>query len=409
MANRVFLVGVSLLVGLAFTAGCGPGRKSVAATPAAPPPEVFVSKPVTRVITDYLEFPGQTAAVGEVEVRARVTGYLVKVNFEDGQNVKRGDLLYEIDPRPYQAALDKAQGELVRLHALLERANADVARSERLRPSGAISQDDYEQRKANLKVHLASIQMAEAAVRDAQLNLEFTKISSPIDGRVGRTRITEGNLIQPGTNDAAVLTTVVTRNPIYVYFNVNEEALLKYQQLALRQGKELHPKRLKDLKIPVEIGLASEKGFPHAGIIDFADNKLDRTTGTLRVRGVFANDKEYLTPGLFVRVRIPFGDPHRSLLVPEDAISRDQRERFLLTVNKKNEVEFRKVTAGSLHEGMTVIESGIGPDDWVIVRGLQRARPGMTVTPRYRDKKEVAGSPLSAPPAAKAAGGDKTT
>jgi RND family efflux transporter MFP subunit len=361
-----------------------------------------------RLVTDYFEFPGQTAAVGEVEVRARVTGYLVKVNFEDGQDVKKGDLLYEIDPRPYQAALDRAQGELARLYALLERAKTDVARSERLRPSGAVSQDDYEQRKANLKVHLASIEMAKAAVRDAELNLEYTKITSPIDGRVSRTRITEGNLVQPGTNDAAVLTTVVTRSPIYVYFNVDEQALLKYQRLAFRQGKELHPKRLKDLKFPVEIGLANEEGFPHAGIIDFADNKVDRTTGTLRVRGLFENDKEYLTPGLFVRVRIPFGDPHRSLLVPEDAVSRDQRERFLLIVNKKNEVEFRKIKAGSLHDGMMVIESGIGPDDWVIVKGLQRAQPGITVTPRHLDKKDVAG-PQSAPPVAKTAGGGKTT
>ncbi len=375
----------------------------------APPPEVVVAKPVTREITDYFEFPGQTAAVGEVEVRARVTGYLVKVNFEDGQNVKKGDLLYVIDPRPYQAALDRARGELARLYALLDKAKADVARSERLRPSGAISQDEYEQHKATMKVYEASIQTAKAAVRNAELNLGFTRITSPIDGRVSRTRITEGNLVQPGTDDAAVLTMVVTRNPIYVYFDVDEEALLKYQDLALKEGKDLHPKRLKDLKIPVQIGLANEKGFPHAGIIDFADNMLNRATGTLRVRGVFANDKEYLTPGLFVRVRIPFGDPHRCLLVPEDAISRDQRERFLLTVNKKNEVEYHKIKAGSLHEGMTVITSGIGPDDWVIVKGLQRARPGMTVTPRRLDEKKVAGSPSPAPPVLKAAGSGKTS
>jgi RND family efflux transporter MFP subunit len=402
------LVGAILLAGLTFAAGCGQRSQGAGPTPAAPPPEVVVSKPVARLVTDYFEFPGQTAAVGEVEVRARVTGYLVKVNFEDGQDVKKGDLLYEIDPRPYQAALDRAKGELARLYALLERAKTDVARSERLRPSGAVSQDDYEQRKANLKVHLASIEMAKAAVRDAELNLEYTKITSPIDGRVSRTRITEGNLVQPGTNDAAVLTTVVTRNPIYVYFNVDEQALLKYQRLAFRQGKELHPKRLKDLKFPIEIGLANEEGFPHAGIIDFADNKVDRTTGTLRVRGLFENDKEYLTPGLFVRVRIPFGDPHRSLLVPEDAVSRDQRERFLLIVNKKNEVEFRKVEAGSLRDRMMVIESGIGPDDWVIVKGLQRARPGIMVTPRRLDKKDVAGS-QSPPPVTKTAGRGKTT
>ena len=412
MANQSFLIGTLLLAGMVCAAGCGQRAQSTGTSPAGtpPPPEVTVTKPVTKEITDYFEFPGQTAAVGEVEVRARVTGYLVKVNFEDGQNVKKGELLYEIDPRPYQAALDRAQGELARLHALLEKAKADLSRSERLRPSGAVSQDEYELHKANLKVHEASIQTAEAAIRDAQLNLGFTKITSPIDGRVSRTRITEGNLIQPGTNDAAVLTMVVTTNPLYVYFNVDEEALLKYQSLALRKGRQLHPKRLKDLKIPVEIGLADEEGFPHAGIIDFADNKIDRTTGTLRVRGIFKNDKEYLTPGLFVRVRIPFGDPHRSLLVPEEAIGRDQRERYLVTVNKENAVEeYRKVKVGTLRKGMMVIESGIGPDDWVIVKGLQRAKPKMEVTPQYPGQKAVAELPSSAPPVKTKAASGKTS
>ncbi len=274
-----------------------------------PPPEVTISKPVSREVTDYFEFPGQTEAVGEVEVRARVTGYLVKVNFVDGQNVKKGDLLYEIDPRPYQAALDRDKGDLVRLLALADKAKADLVRSERLRPSGAVSQDEYEQHVANLAVHRASIQSAEAAVRDAQLNLEFTKITSPIDGRVSRTRITEGNLVQPGPGDATVLTMVVTTNPIYVYFNVDEHVLLQYQEMALKAGQDLHPKILKERRLPVEIGMANEEGFPHAGIIDFADNTIDRNTGTLRTRGVFENAKEYLTPGLFVRVRTPFGVP----------------------------------------------------------------------------------------------------
>jgi RND family efflux transporter MFP subunit len=393
VAKRDFLVGVILLVGLAFAAGCGQRSQGAAPSAAGAAPEVVVvSQPVTRVVTDYFEFPGQTAAVGDVEIRARVTGYLVKVNFEDGQNVKKGDLLYEIDPRPYEAALDKAKGELVRLYALLEKAKADVARSERLRPSGAISQDDYEQRKATMKVHEASIQTAKAAVRDAQLNLEYTKITAPIDGRVSRTRITEGNLVQPGTNDAAVLTTVVTRNPIYVYFSVDEQALLKYQELAFKQGQELHPRRLRDLKIPVEIGMAHEKGFPHAGIIDFADNKVDRTTGTLRVRGIFKNDNEYLTPGLYVHVRIPFGDPHESLLAPERAIQRDQAEKYLLVVKKKDTegkaeeiVEYRKVKTGALRDGLRVIESGIGRNDWIVVEGLQFAMPGKPVKPERRE------------------------
>ena len=190
---------------------------------------------------------------------------------------------------------------MAQLQALLEKSKANFARAERLRPSGAISQDEYEQHVAQLAVHKASIQSAEAAVRDAQLNLEFTKITSPIDGRVSRTRITEGNLVQPGSGPSAVLTTVVTTNPVYVYFYIDEPTVLKYQELAFRTGQELHPSRLKDLKFPVEIGLADEEGFPHPGVLDFADNKVNRSTGTICVRGVFENVKEYLTPGLFVR------------------------------------------------------------------------------------------------------------
>jgi RND family efflux transporter MFP subunit len=385
---------------MTVAAGCGQRAHSGPQAGDTAPPAVTVGKPVARQITDYFEFPGQAAAVGEVDVRARVTGYLTKVNFEDGQNVKRGDLLYEIDPRPYEAALDRARAELDRLYALLEKAKADVARSERLRPSGAVSQDEYELHKANLKVHSASIQAARAAVRDAELNLEFTKIASPIDGRVSRTRITKGNLVQPGTNDSVVLTTVVTRNPIYVYFCVDEQALLKYQELALRKGQQLHPKRLKDLKIPLEIGLLGEREFSHAGVVDFADNKLDRTTGTLRVRGEFENNNEYLTPGQYVRVRIPFGDPHQALFAPERAIQRDQAAKYLLVVIKvkdKDIVEYRKVQVGTLRDGLREIVTGVGPDDWIVVEGLQFAIPGKSVTPDRQ----------ASPPAGKVAGASK--
>jgi RND family efflux transporter MFP subunit len=348
---------------------------------------VTVSEPASRTVTDYFEFPGQTEAVGEVEIRARVTGYLMKVNFVDGQNVKKGDLLYEIDPRPYQASLDRAKGDLSRLLALTDKAKADLARSERLRPSGAVSQEEYEQHVADLAVDKASVQSAQAAIRDAELNLEFTKITSPIDGRVSRTRITEGNLVQSGSPDSTLLTTVVSTNPIYVYFNMDEHVLLKYQEMSLKTGKDLHPKILKDLRVPVEIGLPDEKGFPHAGILDFNDNKIDRNTGTLRARGVFENPKEYLTPGLFVRVRIPFGSPHQVLLVNDRAIGTDQRQKYLLTVNKQDVVEYRRVTVGRLLDDMRVIETGLNPDDRVVVNGLQRARPGSTVQPVAADTK----------------------
>jgi RND family efflux transporter MFP subunit len=373
------LLGLFLLVGTSCLTGCNFG----AAAPVAkmPVPVVVVRTPDKDKVTDYFEFPGQLAAVGDVQIRARVTGYLTKVYFEDGQNVKKGEPLYEMDPRPYEAALKQAQGELARLGALLQKAQANMARSERLRPSGAISEDEYEQHKANLAGFKASIKASEAAMREAELNLEFTRITSPIEGRVSRTRITEGNLIQPGTNDAAILTTVVTTNPVYVYFNVDENALLKYNEFALKNKLELHPKRLKDLRVPVEIGLGDEKGFPHAGILDFADNKVDRTTGTLRVRGVFDNAKDYLTPGLFVRVRIPYGIPHEAVLISERSICRDQRERYVKVVNEKNIVEYKKIEIGDLHGSLREIRSGVGPNDRVVVQGLQRAQQGAEVTP----------------------------
>ena len=282
-----------------------------------------------------------------MEIRARVTGYIVKVNFEDGQNVKKGELLFEIDPRPYQAVLDRAQGELARLEAVLEKAKADLARSERLRPSGAVSQDEYEQHVAQLKIAKASIASAKAAVRggvEPGVHQDHFAHRRPRQPHADQ----EGNLVSRAANDSAVLTTVVTTNPIYVYFNVDEHALLQYQELAFQTGQALHPSRLKDLKFPVEIGLANEEGFPHAGILDFADNKIDRSTGTIRVRGVFENANEYLTPGLFVRVRIPFGKPHQALLVSERAIGTDQRQKYLLTVNKENVVEYRQVKVGPL-------------------------------------------------------------
>lgn len=386
-AKRLMIVAI-LTTGVMMLSGCGGGAPASVAPP--PPPEVTVSKPEVREITDYFEFPGQTAAVGEVEIRARVTGYLVKLNFEDGRNVKKGDLLYEIDPRPYQTALDRAKGELVRLRALVEKATADVDRSERLRSSNAVSQDEYEQYVTNLAVHKASIQSAEAALRDAELNLEFTKIVSPIDGRISRTRITEGNLVQPGAGDTTVLTTVVTTNPIYVYFNIDERALLQYEEVAMKSGLSLHPDQLEERKFPVEIGLGNEAGFPHTGTLDFADNKIDRTTGTLRVRGVFDNAKGYLTPGLFVRVRIPFGTPHQALFLSERAIGSDQRQKYVWIVNADNVVEYRRVTVGSLREGMRVIESGLQADDLVVVKGVQRAAAGTKVQPIPAEKAAAA-------------------
>jgi RND family efflux transporter MFP subunit len=321
--------------------------------------------------------------------------------------VKKGDLLYEIDPRPYQAALDKAEGEVSRLKAVLEKAKADLARSDRLRPSGAISEDEYEQRVSQLAIAKASIQTAEAAVRDAQLNLEFTKILSPIDGRVSRTKITEGNLVQTGTDEKTVLTTVVTVDPIYVNFNIDEAALLKYRKLTWQSGESAQPDRIKEQKIPVEIALLKEQGYPHAGVLDFLDNEVDSKTGTIRARGVFDNKEQFLTPGLFVRVRIPYGKSHEAVLVSERAIGTDQRQKYLLTVNKENVVEYNPVKLGSLHDGMRVIESGIEPESLIITNGLMRAEPGKTVQPHFASSTK--GVAASEPPAKAGQSGQKTS
>jgi RND family efflux transporter MFP subunit len=393
LRDRVAVVGGLLVLTTLFVAGCAHD-----APPATKPtPEVTVAKPVVDQVTDYFEFPGCTEAVSEVEIRARVTGYVVKVNFEDGQEVKACQELFEIDPRPYRAALDRARGDLARLEAARDKAEAALARSERLRLAGAESDEEYEQNVANVKEVKAGIESAKAAITQAALELEFTKIISPIDGRVSKARIKEGNLIQSGGASSALLTTVVTTDPIYVCFNLDELALLRYQELARKLGQDLRPSRLKDLKLPVEIGLGNEEDFPHVGVLDFTDNKIDRTTGTLHVRAVFENTGEYLTPGLFVRVRIPFGSPHKALLVSERAIGRDQRQKFVLVVNSNNVVEYRRVAVGPLRNGMRVIESGIEADDRIVVKGVQRARPGTTVQPHTE---ETVASASASPPTA---------
>jgi RND family efflux transporter MFP subunit len=373
---RCFASGIFILAA-AVLSGCPKNAAIPATQPAIV--QVTVSKPIVREVTDYFEFPGQTEAVNEVAIRARVTGYIDKVNFEDGQHVKKREVLFEIDPRPYRAILDHDRGELARLSAQLEKAKVDLARSERLRPSGAVSQDEYEQRIAQLKIVQAWYASAKANVDKAELDLEFTKVLSPINGRVSRARIKEGNLVQSGNSEAAVLTTVVTTHPIYVYFNMDEHSLLRYSKLPLPSGQTFRPSRLKDMKLPVEIGLADEEGYPHRGLLDFVDNKLDRDTGTLQVRALFENENEFLTPGLFVRVRVPFGAPHQALLIDEQAIFMDQKHKCVKTVGADNIVQYRPVKLGPRQNGLRIVESGIGPDDRVIVKGVQFARTGEQV------------------------------
>lgn len=341
-----------------------------------PPLVVTISQPIERQVVDHDEYTGRTTAVEEVEVRARVSGYLVKVNFTEGAEVPKGELLFQIDPRPFQATLDAAKGQVAQWEAKRARAEADVARNQRLLPKGAASQKDLDNSISDLGEARAAIQSAQAAIEQATLSLEFTRITAPISGRISRTSITEGNLV---TADTTLLTTIVSMHPMYAYFDVDERSMLRYQQLARERKRQ----SAREARVPVLLKLANEEGFPHEGIIDFIDNRVDPTTGTIRTRGVFPNTNRVLTPGLFVRVRIPGSDTYTALLVADRTLGTDQGQKYVWIVNEQNVVEYRVVTPGSLQsDGLRVIQAGLKPDEWVIVNGLQRARPGVTVVPQ---------------------------
>jgi len=343
-----------------------------------PPPTVTTSQPVERAVIDYDEYTGRTAAVEEVEVRARVSGYLNKVNFKEGSEVHKGDLLFVIDSRPFQTVLDAAKGQVAQWDAKRARAEADVARTQRLLPRGAASQKDLDTAMADLNEARAAIQSGQAAVNRAILDLEFTKVTAPISGRISRTFITEGNLVNA---DATELTTIVSLQPMYAYFDVDERSMLRYQQLARASNQTKARGR-----VPVSLTLANETIEPQQGVLDFVDNRVDPTTGTIRTRGVFRNTNRLLTPGLFVRVRIPGSDTYQALLVSDRAISTDQGQKHVWVVNEQNVVEYRQVSVGALqNDGLRVVNTGVKSGEWIVVNGLQRVRPGVTVAPQRGD------------------------
>jgi RND family efflux transporter MFP subunit len=343
-----------------------------------PLPTVTTSQPVERTVIDSDEYTGRTAAVEEVEVRARVSGYLNKVNFKEGSEVQKGDLLFVIDPRPFQTVLDAAMGQVAQWDAKRARAEADVARTQRLLPRGAASQKDLDTAMADLNEARAAIQSGQAAVNRAILDLEFTKVTAPISGRISRTFITEGNLVNA---DATVLTTIVSLQPMYAYFDVDERSMLRYQQLARASNQTKARGR-----VPVSLTLANETIEPQQGVLDFVDNRVDPTTGTIRTRGVFRNTNRLLTPGLFVRVRIPGSDTYQALLVSDRAISTDQGQKHVWVVNEQNVVEYRQVSVGALqNDGLRVVNTGVKSGEWIVVNGLQRVRPGVTVAPQRGD------------------------
>jgi membrane fusion protein, multidrug efflux system len=355
-----------------------------AATPPPPPPKVTVSQPLLREIVEWDEYTGRLEAVESVEVRARVSGYLQSVHFTDGAVVKNGALLFVIDPRPYQAELNRAKASLEQAIARYERTQKDFARAQQLIKSRAVSQEEVDTRGADQREAQESVRAARAAVEAAQLNVEFTQVRAPISGRISREFVTVGNLINGGTADSTLLTRIVSLNPIYCYFDVDERSYLKYSRL-WREGSHSGPH---EAKIPVNLGLADETGFPHQGHLDFIDNRLDPNTGTMTGRAIFSNSDLTLFPGLFARIRLPGSSQYKALLLPDEAIGTDQTQRFAFVVNDQHTVEYRKVTLGPIIGGLRVIRDGLKPEDWVIVNGVQRVRTGAQVDPRQQETPE---------------------
>src|SRR5438309_6086761 len=342
-----------LLLGLCIIlAGC-------ARAPSEPPATVLavtVSHPALRDVTDYADFTARTAAVDSVEVRAHVWGYLDKVNFKEGALVKKGDVLFELDPRPYQAMLNQAKAKVAQDQAQLTFDEAEYQRNLRLAGTGAVSRSDLDKTAAARGVDLANIAADQAVVVSRQLDLEYTKILAPVSGRVSRYVVTVGNLIQSGDQGGGtLLTTIVSVDPMYAYFDVDEHTVLRVRQL-IREGKA---KSARDGEMSVWLGLANEVGHPHRGTVNFVDNQVNPKTGTLRLRGVFPNKEEALSPGYFARVRVPIGFPHQARLVSERALDTDQGQKVVYIVDPDNKVISRPVRVGALHDGLREISDGL--------------------------------------------------
>jgi len=359
---------------------------------ATAPPIVTVSQATTKMVADYEEFTGTTAAVYTVEVRARVTGYLDKIYFKDGIEVTEGDKLFQIDPRPYMAELERTKAALVQAEAHARRLEADFRRLDALFKSKVASREEYDKVVGDRAEAEAAVGIAGAELERAKLNIEFTEVKAPISGRISRRQVDRGNLVKA---DETPLTTIVSLDPMYVYFDVDERTLLKLRRL-IREGKI---KSREEAELKIQAGLADELDFPHVGTINFSENRVDASTGTLRVRAVIANPKpRVLSPGLFMRIRLPVGDPHDAILVPEQALSPDQGKKVLYVVNSKDEVVYRQVDLGPLYGGMRAITQGVAEGERIVISGLQRIRPGIVVKPQTMDRPKTKTAATDGPP-----------
>jgi RND family efflux transporter MFP subunit len=368
----IFSLGATVL-------GC---ERSKPATEATKPQEVIVALPETRQVTDYEVFTGRTEALNSITVRARVTGYLEKANFKQGADVKEGEVLFEIDPRPFRAELARTEAIVVQSEAQLARLDADFRRGSTLFSRGAIGREEYDKIEGDRKAAAGSLASAKASRDIAKLNLEWTQVKSPLTGRIGRRRIDPGNLVKA---DDTPLVDIVSLDPIYAYFDVDERTLLRVRRLI----RDKVIKSARETEVPVWMGLADEEGATHPGTFNFGENKVDPQTGTLRAWGIFANPDNFLSPGLFVRIKVQIGAPRDAILISERALGTDQGRKFVFVVNDQNTVEYREVKIGALHDHLRVVE-GISPGDRVIVSGLQRVRRGAKVQPRLESTETAA-------------------
>lgn len=345
-------------------------------------PAVPVSEVIERAVTDYVEFTGRTEAVDHVDIRPRVTGYVVKIPFREGAEVKQGDLLFEIDPRPYQAQLDQAESQVKLYQAQLKLAKTTLKRDEIVtKTPGAITQQQIDQDEAAVEEANARVEAFRSSVEVYRLNLEFTQVKSPIDGHISRYYLTVGNLVN---QDQTLLTTVVSQDPMHVYFDVDEPTVLRIRK-AINEGKI---QRYQEGKMPIYMGLQGEEGFQHEGTLNFVNNQVNPATGSILVRGVFPNPipmsgvTRLLSPGMFVRIRLPIGKMHPAILVIDRAIGSDQGLKYVYVVNTDDKLEYRRVTTGPLQDdGLRVILAGLKSGDSIVVGGLQQVHPRMQIKP----------------------------
>lgn len=386
---------LGLLVLSALVAGCDRPQadtakgKGPAAAPA--PAAVTVSKPRIEDIVEWDEYTGRFEAVEQVDIRARVSGYLMQVGFKDGQIVNKGDLLYVIDPRPFERALEQAQAELAQAKTKAENAMLDVERGKPLVERRVMSEKVFDDRANVLREAQSAIKVAEAKVATAELDLSFTRIVAPISGRISRSMQTSGNWIAAGgTASSTLLTTIVTQDPIFVYFDISENNHIKYLRLAAAGEKE----GAANPGTPIEVAMPDERRFIYKGALDFIDNRLDQGTATLRARAVIENDAQLFKPGMFARVRMAGSARYAAMLIPDEAIGTDQASKFVLVVGENGVVVRKIVDLGPLHNGLRVIRQGIAASDWIITKGIQRARPGQTVAPT-RTEIQASAEPMS--------------